>query len=202
MESNWSVAARRLALLVPMAALLSCLSPPWVGSMHPWARAEKFVEELQCGMSDQELSTHLRSFPSLKLHRPPGHDGLAVASRGDTSITLWFDQSGLRAARVAWTDGFTSTAHRHKHDLCSGLELVELNIVGSSKHGGATVLLDNVPLGALSRSGGFTTDVPLGLHELRLNKEGVGTWSTKLRYEETSSGYDRLSIPDSAFEQE
>lgn len=202
MDARRPVVVLRVVLLVPFAAVLSCLSPPWVGSGSPWPGAEKFTRELRCGMSREDVSTQLRSFPSLDLHFPAGHEGLAVARHNDTSITLWFDEAGLRATRTAWTNGLTSTGYRHKHDLCSDLKLVELHLVGSRKDAGAAVLLDSMFLGVLSPSGDLTVDVPLGPHELRLDKEGAAAWSTKVLYEETSPGYDRLPIPDSVFEGE
>lgn len=197
---NWRGQWTGRQVLAGLAPLLfsSCLSPPWVGSFRPWSGALEFVEGLRCEMTADEIAAHARSFPPLLLHRPDERDDLLVAAKGDTLVHLELEGSRLKTYQVSWTSGFTKQSHRLKTDLCSGAKLVELHIIGDSAQAGAIVLLDGQPVGELASIGIEVLDVPIGTHTLELRKPGLGSWSTELRYEEGSSGYDRLPVPEDA----
>jgi len=107
----------------------------------------------------------------------------------------------LETYQVTWTSGFTKQSFQLKHDLCSGEKYVELHLDASSDLAGASIWLDGERIGEVAKSGGFSRDIPLGVHELRLEKLGVGFWSTKLDYDESSSGYDRVPVPEGALAQ-
>jgi hypothetical protein len=122
-----------------------------------------------------------------------------VAQTGDTLIHLELENDRLRSYQVSWTSGFTKQSSKLKTDLCSGEKLVEVYIVNGYRHAGAAVLLDGEKVGELSKQGTFILDVPLGRHSLTIELPDSRSWSTELRYDESSSGYDRLPIPDDAF---
>lgn len=183
---------------LPTALFFSCLSPPWVGSARPWANADDFIGGLHCDMTQEEIAEHARSFSRLQLHHPDERQDLLVGRKGDTLIDLEIDRGRLQTYQVSWTSGFTKQTVELKTDLCSGQELVELHIIGGSEHAGTAVLLDGVRIGELPSHGTASFDVPLGAHTLALHR-GNSIWTAELRYNRSSSGYDRLPIPESAF---
>lgn len=148
-------------------------------------------------MSETELRTYSERYPQLQI-RNPDKPELLVAWKGNTQILLWLNAGGLTAYQVTWTYPLTHFESGLKTDLCSGVKYVELNVVGDSVLTGAAVWLDGERVGELSGAGTFTLDVPLGIHELRVEEALGGSWRTELRYDESSSGHDRVSIPESA----
>lgn len=145
-------------------------------------------------MKEAEIAVAARQFPRLHLHKPDSYPSRLIAQQGDTQIYLDFRESLLKAYRVSWTSGFTQQDSRVKHNLCSGTKYVELNFLGRKEFAGAIVWLDGKRVTQLDMDGDFCWDVPLGIHQLRIEKPGVGTWTAELRYEETSPGHDRLPI--------
>ena len=182
--------------LVPTLLVLSCLSPPWVGSARPWVGAVEFTEGLRCDMAAPEIAEHASSFPKLQLHRPEGRKDLLVAQKGDTMVRLDLEGLSLKRYQISWTSGLTKQSYHLKTDLCSGQKLVELHIIGDSEDSGAVVILDGHPVGELSTTGIEVLDVPIGTHTLEVRKADLGSWSTELRYNEKSSGYHRLPVPE------
>lgn len=180
--------------------VLSCLSPPWVGSARPWVGAVDFTEGLRCDMTEGEIAEHARSFSRLQLHSTDERDEVLVAQKGDTLIRLELEGPHLKRYQVSWTSGFTKQSHDLKTDLCSGEKLVELHVLGHSAQAGAVVLLDGQRVGELSSTGVDILDVPIGTHTLEVKEAALGSWSTELIYDEASSGYDRLPLPKDALE--
>lgn len=150
-------------------------------------------------MTEAQIAEQARGFPSLRLHRPDGKEQLLVAQKGDTMIHLGFEDVRLRSYQVSWTSGFTKQSYALKTDVCAGQKLVELHVLGDPQDFGARVLLDGEQVGELSRQGTEILDVPLGRHRLTIEPGGSRSWSTELRYDESSAGYDRLPIPEDAF---
>lgn len=121
-----------------------------------------------------------------------------VAQKGDTLVHMELEGLHLKRYQVSWTSGFTKQSHDLKTALCSGEKLVELHVLGDSAQAGAVVLLDGDRVGELSSTGVDILDVPIGTHTLEVKKAALGSWSTELSYDETSSGYHRLLIPEDA----
>lgn len=190
--------ARHLIAGLPALLLVSCLSPPWVGTARPWAGADDFTGGLRCDMTEAEITEHARSFPHLLLHHPDGNRELLVGRKGDTLIHLELDGGNLETYQVSWTSGLTKQSHELKTDLCSGQKLVELHVIGGSEHAGTAVLLDGERIGELPSHGTASFDIPLGVHTLALDRRG-SVWTAELRYDLSSAGYDRLPIPEDAF---
>lgn len=151
-------------------------------------------------MSVAELRTYSERYPQLQI-RDPDEPELLVAWKGNTQILLWLGTGGLTAYQITWTYPLTNFDSRLKTDLCSGARYVELNLVGDSALAGAAVWLDGERVGELTSSGNFTWDVPLGAHQFRVEKPDGGSWSTELRYDESSAGHDRLPISAADFPQ-
>jgi hypothetical protein len=149
-------------------------------------------------MSEAELRTYSERYPQLQI-RVPDEPELLIAWKGNTRILLWFGRGGLTAYQITWTYPITNFDSRLKTDLCSGARYVDLNLVGESELAGAAVWLDGERLGELSRSGTFTWEVPLGVHELRIEIAGGGSWSTELRYDDSSSGHHRVPVSAADF---
>jgi hypothetical protein len=149
-------------------------------------------------MSEAELRSYSDRYPQLQI-RDPDEPELLVAWKGNTQLPLWFVADGLVAYQVAWTYPLTNLESQLKTDLCSGAKYVDLNLVGDSELAGAAVWLNGKRLGEFSRSGTFTWDVPLGVHELRIETASGGSWSTELRYDESSSGHHRIPISAADF---
>lgn len=150
-------------------------------------------------MTEAQIAEQVRRFPPLRLHRPDGKEQLLVAQTGDTLIHLELENDRLRSYQLSWTSGFTRQSYALKTDVCSAQQLVELHVLGDPKDHRARVLLDGEKVGELSKQGTFILDVPLGRHSLTIELPDSRSWSTELRYDESSSGYDRLPIPDDAF---
>lgn len=194
MSSGQWVRGGRLALLLVVAAQLSCLGPPFIGSFRPWSGSATFVESLRCNMTKAEIEATAQRFPPLEIYSPDSHPDRLTARKGDTLILLGLKELLLKTYQVSWTSGFTKQSFHLKHDLCSGLRYVELHLVGTADLAGASVWLDGELVGQLSAFGNFDRDVQLGSHHLKVQKAGSGSWSTELRYDESSSGYDRVPI--------
>lgn len=165
---------------------------------HPWRKAADYVAGLRCNMSEAELRTYSDRYP-LEI-RDPDEPELLVAWKGNTQILLWLGLDGLTAYQVTWTYPLTNFDSQLKTDLCSGARYVDLNLVGDSELGGAAVWLDGERVGELSRSGTFSFDVPLGAHELRIERPGGSSWSTELSFDE-SRGHHGVPISASDFSQ-
>lgn len=189
---------RGAAVALVFLAASGCLSPPFVGSHRPWVKSAHFAHELACGMEEEDIEAVAQRYSRLTLHRPDSFPNLLVAQRNDTRITLVLEGSRLRRYQISWTSGFTRLSSYTQQDLCNGMEYVELRIFGEPTHSGASVWLNGELLGRLSDSGYFEHDVQLGLHELRIMKNGRGTWSTELSYDSSSSGDQPLVIPSEA----
>ena len=149
-------------------------------------------------MSEAELRAYSESYPRLQI-RNPEEPELLIAWKGNTQIELWLGADGLTAYQVTWTYPLTNFDSQLKTDLCSGARYVDLDLVGDPELAGAGVWLDGERVGELSRSGNFSFDVPIGGHELRIESPGGGSWSTKLRYDESSSGHHRVPISAADF---
>ncbi len=145
-------------------------------------------------MTKEELRVYAKEFAKLSLHEPDSSDQLLVVQKGDTLIRLGLKDDLLQTYRVSWTSGFTKVSSHLKYDLCKKQSLVHMWLVSSREHGGAAVWLDGILLGQLSESGGFVRDIPLGVHEFRIETPGLGVWVIELRYDESSSGIDRIPI--------
>lgn len=150
-------------------------------------------------MTEDDIAATARQFPSLSIHRPESYPELLVAQKGDTLILLGLREARLETHQVTWISGLTKRSSLLKHNLCSGAKYVELHLVGSSDLAGASVWLDGQFVGQLADFGDLDRDVQLGRHQLRVQKSGIGSWSTELHYDESSSGYDRLPIPEDEF---
>ncbi len=183
-------------LLASLVALLSlaCLSPPFVGSVKPWGRSNAFVSGLRCQMTEADVEAHIPQFPKMLLHRPYSYPHELVAQKGDTMVTLEMNSNLLQAYQISWTSGFTKKSSRLKYDLCEKRYLVEMWLVSSREYGGAAVWLNGVLVGRLDGYGDFARDIPLGIHEFRIERPGLGTWVMELRYDESSQGHDRIPI--------
>lgn len=191
---GWPIRKRLALLLVASALSLSCLGPPWVGSFRPWSGSVAFKAGLQCGMAEAEIAAIAQRFRRLQIHRPDSSPDRLIAQRGDTLIILGLKAARLETYQVTWTSGFTKQSSQLKHNVCSGVKYVEMHLLASSDLAGATIWLDGERIGEISRTGGFTEDIPIGIRALRVEKAGVGSWSTELRYDKSSSGYDRISV--------
>jgi len=167
---------------------------------HPWRKADDYVAGLRCNMSEAELRTYSERYPQLEI-RDPDEPELLIASKGNTQILLWLGAGGLTAYQVTWTYPLTNFDSRLKTDVCSGARYVELNLVGDSELSGAAVWLDGERVGTLSKTGTFTWDVPLGVHQLRVERMGGGSWSTELRYDESGPGHHRVPVSAAGFPQ-
>ncbi len=187
------VSAGLLAILTA-ATTLACLSPPFVGNFRPWPGSTAFVKGLRCQMTEADLRHYAEQFPKILLHKPDSLRHVFFAEKGDTLIRLGLQDGLLQTYHISWTSGFTRSSSRLKYDLCKRRYLVHMWLVSSSEYGGAAGWLDGVLLGQLSESGGFVRDIPLGVHEFRIEAPGVGVWVIELRYDKASQGHDRIPI--------
>lgn len=162
---------------------------------RPWRKADDFAAGLRCNMSETELKAHSGRFSQLEI-RESGAPKRLVARKGNTQVLLWFGESGLAAYQVTWTYPLTNFDAALKTDVCSGQKFVELHVIGNRADAGAVVLLDGQPVGELSSTGTEVLDVPVGTHTLEVKQAGRGIWRANLVYDEDSSGYDRLPIPE------
>ncbi len=188
-----AVSSNLLASLVVILAL-GCLSPPFVGSVKPWGRSNVFVSGLRCQMVVADVEEHIQQYPKMLLHRPDSYPHKLVAQKGATIVILEMNSNRLQTYQISWTSGFTQKSSHLKYDLCEKRYLVHMWLVSSREYGGAAVLLDGVLVGKLNGWGGFARDIPLGVHELRIERPGLGTWVLELRYDESSLGHDRIPI--------
>lgn len=190
-----------LAVLLAASTLISCFGPPFAGSFRPWSGSAVFVKSLRCKMTEAEIEATAQRFPPLEVRRSNLYPGDLTVQKGDTLIFLGLRDSRLETYRISWVSGFTKRSSRLKYNLCSGDKYVEVHLVGSSDLAGAKVWMNGEVIGQLSVFGTFGLDVQLGSHKLRVEKAGGGSWSTELRYDESSSGYDRVPITEDEFGQ-
>ena len=182
------------SLLIALALVVaSCAS-------GPWSRTDDFVSRLRCGMSESDVLAEAGRYSKVRVTRAARSDPELVVSKGQTQIVLGLEAGRIHDYQVSWVSSFMKRAHGLKRDLCSNEDFVELHILGPSSAAGSEVLLDTERMGELSALGTITLNVPLGKHRLRVEKAGVGSWSTELRYDESSSGYDRVLVEFSGAE--
>jgi hypothetical protein len=145
-------------------------------------------------MSEHEVLAEASRYSKARVTRAARSEPELVVIKGQTQIALGLEDGEIRDYQVNWVSSFMKRTYGLKKDLCSDRLLVELHILAPSSAGGSTVLLDTENVGELSALGTLTLDVPLGKHHLTVEKAGIGVWSTELRYDESSSGYDRVSV--------
>lgn len=86
-----------------------------------WPQTEEFVAQLRCGMSVAEVEQVVARYRRLRMRQIEGSfEGWdLVADKGETSIRMRLDDSGLRWVRVSWTDSIMHAAVLPVVDLCS-----------------------------------------------------------------------------------
>ena len=179
---------RHLLFLLALALVASsCAS-------GPWRRTDDFVSHLRCRMSEHEVIAEASRFTKVRITRSARRNPELVVIKDQTQIVLGLEAGEVRDYQVNWVSSFMKRTHGLKRDLCSDRLFVELHILAPTSAAGSAVLLDTVLVGELSGLGALTLDVPLGKHHLTVENAGVGSWSTELHYDESSSGYDRVSV--------
>lgn len=180
---------RKLPLLLMAACVVGC----W-----KWSGTDVFVSDLRCGMSEAEIRTVVDSYPGLQLRRASNRAfGELVAAKSGTMIWLDLDsRQRLYGVFSSWTNGYASAAYALKRDLCTGLRSVHVRMGGPDDLAGADIYLDNRRVAALSPSLAVADmEVPLGSHQVRVEKCGYTPWVTQLRYAEDSNGYVPIDVP-------
>lgn len=162
----------------------------------PWERTDELTARLRCGMSEVEAIAEAQKLGRVRAYRqaPSYAEAELVIVKGTTQIVLDLENDRVRNYQVNWASGFMKRPRALKRDLCSAKLYVELHVLGDASAAGSAVFLDGKRVGALSGLGSLTLDVPLGEHQLRIDTPGNRSWSTDLRYDETSSGYDVLQV--------
>jgi len=163
-------------------------------SGRPWRRADDFAEDLKCDMSLNEVTDHLAQFRGLQLHGRNSGAGLHVARKGHAAIKLWFERDQLKSYQTTWIYFVTNIDSLPRVDLCTGAQTVILEFHTSGTLAGAVIWLDDVRVGELSERDYDAVDVPLGAHELRIEKAGSVIWSKSVHYDESSSGWVRVNL--------
>jgi hypothetical protein len=206
-----------------IAFLVSCATP---SGRSP--ASLRFADRLECGMTMEEVKAlaHRRFWPAERWSDPRNR-GESEASnivhgfkaecdaaeflfvgRPNTGCLLLFENGGLKAYQFSWGVSMKGWESSPFHDVCSGEKYVLFGIHGV--HGrdevlaGAGVWLNGEFLRQLSKSGSLYPGVhiPLGTHHLCIEKPGLISWSTELHYDESSSGFQRITIPADAFQQQ
>lgn len=115
----WRPLGRQFALpLVVAAAALLASGGCW--PRPKWRRTDEFVGQLRCGMTSAEIEALGRRYPALQLHqREFAKEGCPLAAdKGNTTICMDFDESGLRSAQVSWVDTIMHLQVLPVLDLC------------------------------------------------------------------------------------
>lgn len=189
--SPTTIISRRPAWGLVAASLLLCNCA--ILHDRPWHGTDEFVGELRCGMKEADIAAHVAKHRAATF-APTNDPDKFVAQKGNTLISLWLEDGGLRAHKVTWSRPIAKHRSHLKHDLCSGELFVELHLIGSPELKGAVVALDGVPQGRLSRSGTLSLDVPLGDHEVSVERAGDKRLSFDVSYTPTSPGHHQIKV--------
>jgi hypothetical protein len=168
-------------------------------SCRGWREEDRFIRELRCGMSIDDVRARARSLHASQFYddaRVPVLNGTHTVAEGSSRVYLSFSTGGLRWFRTAEQVGFTGMRAGLKYDLCSGGKFVSLVIDGNPQWGRATVTVDGAAIGTLS--GGqlafLEADVPLGEHELLIQTPPY-VYRQRLSFDDRSDGVDRIHLP-------
>ena len=179
------------------------LLPLLVGGMltascWKWSGTTEFIGKLRCGMSEENIRAVASSFRGLEvgISNDRGFGDL-VAFKSGTKIWMGLDQNRrLRAIIYTWDDGVMSAAYSLKEDICARSRSVVVRVGGMPQLGGALLYIDGRHVGKLSpRLAVADIDVPLGRHELRVEKCGFRPWMTQVRFSSDSNGYFSINVP-------
>lgn len=84
-----------------------------------WPRTEEFLDRLECGMSEAEVAAIAEEFPGLEFKDSRrGTPWDKVAYKPQTSITMDFEDGGLRRAEVIWVDAILHAERLPIRDFC------------------------------------------------------------------------------------
>jgi len=165
-------------------------------SGRPWRRAEEITASLRCDMTPTEVMNRLASYRHLQIHKNDHEDGLYIAYKGNTSIRFWFESDRLKSCQTTWVWFVTNINSSPKVSLCSDIKTVNLRVYAPATLAGAVIWLGDLRAGQLTENDYDEMDVPLGVHELRIEQHGTVVWTTTLRYDESSSGWAWVEIND------
>lgn len=85
-----------------------------------WPRTQEFLDRLHCGMTEDQVAKVTGEFCGLVFANSDlGIPWDKVVRMENTTITLDFDESGLRQAEVIWIDGLLSADALPIRDFCA-----------------------------------------------------------------------------------
>lgn len=159
--------------------------------------ADKVSAQLTCGMTYSDIQ-RVAGRPVI-IREDGGWLGQGYLKKGSNGIDLFVGADDrLLAVRRYRLRGFKSYEHSPRHYLCTGLKTVDLSIRAPEGFEGADIYLDGVKLGEISKWLVTRIEVPLGIHELSLEKAGYVTISKTLIYDLTSTGPYSLPLQGKA----
>jgi len=177
-----------IAGLSIVAIIVGCFSG------RPWRGANEITARLRCDMTSTEAMDQLANYRRLQIHKNDRKEGLYIAHKRNTSINLWLESDRLKAYQTTWVWFVTNIDSSPKVSLCSGIKTVSLRVYAPATLAGSMIWLDDLRAGELTENDYDEMDVPLGVHELRIEQNGTVVWTTTLRYDESSSGWAWVEV--------
>lgn len=177
---------RRASGFVLLSLLISCAasgaSPRWV---------ERLEGRLACGMS----LTDIRELTDAEIVEAARPWGTHFINRGRSDLWLQVTEEGLQSIQVSTIDGWKimSTRSSPQKNLCTGDLTFFLRINWTYELQGAQVYLDGRRVQAADWAGPLLR-VPVGGHELRIEKDGYEPIVKALDFTSEDRGDQRLDL--------
>jgi len=84
-----------------------------------WSQADKFVEGLRCGISEEELNRYAATFRGALVHKPEQPSQIdVIIIHGGTHVRCWLPNEKLEVIQVSWISGIMKVTTESKRYLC------------------------------------------------------------------------------------
>lgn len=143
-----------------------------LGCSNGWQDATALLDELSCGMSEEEVMTLLASL-NHNTHWDSSSDGRLheVTVRRGPNLSFYFSPDGLYAVRASETVAPMKVFSHPRRNLCTGERTIRVTVLAAGEAWkGSDILIDGQVAGELTDTPvpSAKLELPLGDHEVRL----------------------------------
>lgn len=141
------------------------------GCSNGWQDATALLDELSCGMSEEEVMALLASLKHT-IQWDSGSDGrLHTTLKRGPNLSFFFSPEGLYAVRASETVAPMKVFLHPRRNLCTGERTIQVTVLAAAESWkGADILVDGRAAGELTDTPvpSANLELPLGDHEVRL----------------------------------
>jgi len=176
-----------------MIGLVAVVVAGCASSGEVWSR--HLVGKLKCGMTIGEVSDLVQPTRSVVPYKHAWLGDLMI-EKGRSTVWISMGPRGVDAFRIATDEilPLKSVRLSPRTNLCTGESTLMLEILTKREFIGASVLLDGKQTAEIDGLMFARLEIPLGEHEIRIEKEGLVPFVRHLSYSGTDRGDQRLDL--------